>query len=400
VLLGMVSPYALRLKARSVEHIGTDAGDLFAVSTVASVISALATGFWLIPQLGVARLVVLLGVLLLIAGALAFFSARRSTRRGAAAAGLCLVLAGAAAISGSGAGKELPRGLLYLHDSPYAEIRVLDREEGRFLVLDGAVHTIAGFGVGESWHRYVPVFESCPRLFDAPGRVLLLGLGGGVVAQAYHAAGWEVDAVEIDPAVVQVAREYFGLEQSQARIHPADARRFLATHDETWDLILVDAFGSASIPFHLVTREFFALLRERLSPGGVVAMNVECRGWYDPIIGSIGRSLMTSFPVVWALPTAEPPNTLGNVVLVASGDPGFRLLDEELPHPQDFLHDDYEHWRAVQVMHAWDNAYLPSEHAGRILSDNSNPVALWSDAVNREARADLRDYFGDDPTLH
>jgi len=403
-LLGMITPYALRLKATSVDHVGRDAGNLYAVSTIASVVAALATGFWLLPSVGVLRLTLFVGAVLLLGAALAFFSARRGEGNGgkasAAAAASLLLLGAAAGFYGYARAEPMPKGLLWRQDSPYSEIRVLQREDGRYLLLDGGVHTIAGFGQGESHHRYVPVFESCELLFQKPGRMLLLGLGGGVVVQDYHMAHWNIDAVEIDPSVVFAARKFFDLKPVEARIHIADARRFLQESPHKWDLILVDAFGSSCIPFHLVTTEFFGLLKEHLTAQGIVAMNVECRQWYDPVVASVGKTLKRKFPIVWALPTQEPRNVLGNVVLLASPDSGFRFDEDRLPRPIDFIADDYEHWRVIQMNHGWDNRFDPTKIAGgQVLSDDRNPIELWSDAVNREARADLREYFGDDPAL-
>ncbi len=230
--------------------------------------------------------------------------------------------------------------------------------------------------------------------------MLVLGLGGGVVVQAYHQAGWKVDAVEIDPSVVHAAREYFGLRPQDAKVAIEDARHFLRESEQRWDLIVVDAFGSSSIPFHLVSEEFFALAKAHLKPHGILAMNVECREWHDPLVASVGLTLKQQFPVVWALPTQEPPNTLGNVVLLGAMDPEFQLPDERLPRPLDFINDDYEHWRVVQMNHAWANRFDPTQLPGaQILSDDRNRVDLWSDAVNRKARAELREFFGDSPLL-
>ncbi len=402
-LLGMITPYALRLKATSVDHVGRDAGNLYAASTIASVVAALATGFWLLPSLGVLRLTLFVGVVLLVGSALAFWGVRRTgseNRRVASSAALLFFLMAAAAGYGVVRAEVPPRSLLFKCDSPYSEVRVLQHEDGRYLLLDGGVHTVEGFGQGESHHRYVPVFESLEYLFDEPGRMLLLGLGGGVVAVDYHLAGWEVDAVEIDPMVVDVARRFFDLKPAQARVHLGDARRFLLETPKRWDLILVDAFGSSSIPFHLVTEEFFALVREHLLPNGVLAMNVEARQWYDPVVASIGKTLRQDFPVVWALPTQEPRNVLGNVVLVAGVDPALHFDEERLPRPIDVLYDDYEHWRVIQMNHGWDNRFDPAALArAEVLTDDRNRIELWSDAVNRQARVQLRETFGDDPAL-
>ena len=100
-----------------------------------------------------------------------------------------------------------------------------------------------------------------------------------------------------------------------------DGRAFLGTTDETFDLVIMDAFGSSSIPFHLVTRESFALIRSRLVPSGILAMNVEATAWHDILVHSLAATMQEVFKNVVVLPMAEPPNTLGNLVLLASDRP-------------------------------------------------------------------------------
>jgi spermidine synthase len=102
-----------------------------------------------------------------------------------------------------------------------------------------------------------------------------------------------VDAVEIDPEVIDVASRYFNF--SHDRLHIVDGRRFLREAGEPYDLVLIDAYGSSSIPFHLVTVEAFRDVRAALEPGGIVAINVISVGWNDPIVPMIGATLKEVF---------------------------------------------------------------------------------------------------------
>ncbi len=389
-LLGMVSPYAVRLRARSLEDVGRTAGDLFALSTLASVVSALLTGFYLVPWLGVSRLLLLVGLGLLAVSALAFWAG--GSRRGAAAAA-GLGIAGGLSWNAAAPGVEPGRGLLLLEDSPYAEIRVLERDETRYLLLDGGVHTAVTPGSWVSAHRYVPALGVAQSFFPRPGRLLLLGLGGGAVVKDYAAQGWDIDAVEIDAAVIRVARVHFGLEAEECRLFCMDGRRFLRASEDRYDLIVLDAFGSSAIPFHLVTQEMFALVAARLAPEGVVAINVETRSWDDELLAAIAATLATQLPAVVALPTSEPPNTLGNIVLLGSRR-ALELAENVLGHPKDFLHDPAQHWLALQRNHAWDNRYVPATAGAPILTDDRNPVDVWAESVNRQARQELHAFFG------
>ncbi|MGH7727122.1 MAG: fused MFS/spermidine synthase [Candidatus Eiseniibacteriota bacterium] len=401
-LLGMVSPYAIRLSARSIDEVGRVAGDLYAISTLASVAGALATGFWLIPSVGVRGLTLGVAGSLLVAAALVLAGTRPRT---GSTAGLSLLLALAggsgfvlarlpapAPAPAPGAADGSPARLVVREESPYAEIRVVDAGPLRYLLIDGGAHTIVNRESDQTMHPYVIALELGHDLFAEPGRMLLLGLGGGSLARSYSRLGWYVDAVEIDSAVTQVARTEFGLRPFHATLRHADARRFLATASRTWDLIVFDVYGSGSIPFHLVTQEAFALAKSRLAPGGVVALNVETVGWHHPLTHAVGRTLRTSFAHVLALPNAEPPNQLGNVVILASDRP-LEISEEALGDPVAALGDPYDHWRVVTRNHGWENRFEPGLKSGLVLTDDRNPADVWAEEINRQARRELHALF-------
>jgi len=107
--------------------------------------------------------------------------------------------------------------------------------------------------------------------------------------------------VEIDPAVSEAARRYLGLHDNpRLRVVDADARPFLRRTDKRYDLIFVDAYRQPYIPFYLATREFFRLARERLAPGGVLALNVAQVPGDDRLSEAIGSTLLAEFPQGWA----------------------------------------------------------------------------------------------------
>ncbi len=384
-LLGMASPYAIRLKAARLDEVGRTAGNLFAVSTVASVVAAIGTGFYLIPNLGVARLTLAIGVLLVAASLAGLLLARR--RAGAVAAAVVLALGAAGAIVAAPTSRpDAARGLLAVHDSPYAELRVVKQDGLRYLIIDGIYHSGVDPVSLASPFAYVDVLELPRSFFAAPGDMLLVGLGGGSLAAAYTRADWRVDAVEIDPDVTRLAREYFYLKDHHARVHHQDGRRYLIDTDRGYDVIIMDAFGSGLIPFHLITREAFALARSRLKPGGVLALNAWAAGWDDAIVGALAATLRTQFAHVLALPLAEPPDQLDNLILLASDRP-LELL-EEPPVPSYRFSPEYN--RA----HAWDNRFEPDIARAPVITDDLNPVDLWSERINLLARRQLQERIG------
>jgi len=382
-LLGMVSPYAVRLATRRVEEVGTTTGNLFAISTLASVAAAVLTGFVLIPALGVSRLLACVALTLFAAAALA--------RADRVAALLMVPAIGLTWLTAARAERPAP-GVLARVESPYAELRVVEAGGFRYLMLDGGAHTVFRAASGEPHQPYIYVAEIAADLSRPHGRLLLVGLGGGGAAEVFSRRGWQVDAVEIDPEVPKLAAEYFGLKPFYARVMVAEGRQFLQRSQDTYDVVFLDAFGSASIPFHLVTREAFAAAKVRLASGGILALNVETVGWKDPIVNALVATLQTSFRNVIALPTAEPPNQLGNVILLAS-DRDLAVTPEQLGDPVAALENEDEHFRVVSRHHGWENQYRPRN--GVVLTDDWNPVDLRAEEINLVARRWLRTQIPD-----
>ena len=382
-LLGMVSPFAVRLRTTSLEVAGRMAGELYAISTLASVVAALLAGFILIPAAGAERLAFLIGIALVVT---ALVGAALLKARTAPAVVMIAASVTAAIFAAPGDREDPDAGIIAITHSPYAEIRVVEVDDRRLMLIDGMVHTEVDAQTLDARSSYVDVLELAAGFYESPGRLLLVGLGGGSLVRQYARKGWSIDAVEIDPAVTRIARSYFGFDPSQTRVYHMDGREFLMEHNEVYDLIIVDAFGSSSIPFHLVTREAFAQFKCRLAPGGVIALNVIAVGWHDTLVHSLAATLNEEFSRVLVLPMAEPPDQLGNLILLASNRE--LALDWEPPVPMDRFSPEYN--RA----HAWDNRFVVDLAGVRVITDDLNPVDLWAEHINLATRKELHEYFG------
>jgi spermidine synthase len=107
---------------------------------------------------------------------------------------------------------------------------------------------------------------------------MIIGLGGGRTAWYHHKSvpDMKMTAVELDPAVVQIADQYFNVRpEANFDIAVEDGRVFLTRASERYDIILIDAYRGPFVPFHLLTSEFYRLVAARLAPGGVAVQNVE-----------------------------------------------------------------------------------------------------------------------------
>ena len=384
-LLGMVSPYAIRLKATTIDVVGRTAGNLYAVSTIASVVSAVFTGFFLIPNMGVGRLTFLIGIVL-VATALIGFASRQRAKVFLPSVAVIFAFVATASRLAPRQYVNPAQGLLLVEQSAYAEIRVVDKDGYRYMLIDGGTHSIVDPETWKSVFPYVDVLDIAKGFFSRPGTMLLVGLGGGSVVKSFAADDWRIDAVEIDPVVTKTAKRFFDLQDSEADIYHMDGRQYLITHDDLYDLIIMDAFGSSSLPFHLVTKESFALMGSRLAPNGVVAVNIEAVGWHDIIVRSLAATLQQVYVHVLVLPVAEPPSEIGNLIILASNRD--LELTEKLRDPQSRFGTDYNR------LHAWANSFEPDIDGVPVLTDDLNPVDVWAERINRVARENLHDYFG------
>jgi spermidine synthase len=293
-LLGTVAPFAIRLAIVDVGEAGRVAGRLYALSTLGSIVGTFLSAIVTIPLVGTQRTMLGSAAILLFSAALLL-----GARWHAAAAATAALLA-----VPPGAVKPTP-GLLYETESRYQYVQVVEGADGsRSLRLN------EGVAVHSVWHRESVLtggvwdtFLLVPPLLERPvERMLVIGNAGGTVARAYGELYSEVDivGVEIDPEVTAAGRRFLGLaDNPRLDVVDADGRPFLELTDERFDVIVVDAYRQPYIPFYLATEEFFSLARERLRPGGVLALNVGVVPGDDRLSDAIGSTLLAAFPQAW-----------------------------------------------------------------------------------------------------
>jgi spermidine synthase len=306
--MGMVSPFAIRLAANALASLGQTAGTLYALSTLGSIVGTMLTTFVLIPTFGASMILTGLAAALLVTAALTFPFRSRS----AAASGLAIALVAAlGGVYGFGqAEASLPMGHTLVREinTPYHHIEVVDDTLNgvRQLKFDRYIESSIEI---DPPHRtlsdYTRYFHLALAAKPDMQRVLFIGAGGGVGPRAFHMhdARMEIDVVDIDQAVLDVAHRDFFLEKSlNIRTIAADGRMFVRdAPDAHYDAIILDAFTiGGRIPFHLVTTEFFELCRQKLTPGGVFLMNINSapRGPNAQIFHSMYKTLDSVFPAV------------------------------------------------------------------------------------------------------
>jgi spermidine synthase len=273
LLLGAVSPYAVRLSVVAVEEAGQVTGRLYALSTVGSLTGTFLSALLLIPLVGTRRTFLIFAVALAV---VAVVGLRPRLRVVPVVMALALLLPEGTTKAETAFGRVVAE-----YDTEYQYARVVQNDDGRreLELNEGrAVHSVYDprtVLTGDYWDEFLVLpFAARP---SPPRRIAILGNAGGTTARAYGRLfpDTRVDAVDIDPELARIGRRWFDMTGPHLRSVSADARPFLRrAHDGAYDAIFVDAYRQPYIPFYLATREFFALARRKLAPGGTLVVNV------------------------------------------------------------------------------------------------------------------------------
>jgi spermidine synthase len=218
--------------------------------------------------------------------------------------------------------------------SAYHHIQVLDDQGIRVLSFNGSQETRMSLRNPLTGHFEYTEYFHLPWLWNPRmTNVLMIGLGGGSTQRAYqyYYNDVAIDTVEIDPAVVQVAKRFFNVQESPTlHLEISDGRAYLRRTEKRYDTIILDAYVSSRygsfMPYHLATKEFFSLANSHLTADGVLAYNVmgTMITWRADILGAVYRTLKEVFPQVYLFPAHESMN----VVLIATKNPQKLTLPE------------------------------------------------------------------------
>ena len=287
VLLAFIPPYFIKLLAHE-NHVGKAAGGIFSLSTVGSIIGGIATTFLFIPHLG-SRITFLLTVIVLLV-----ISVAGLWRFSKFSPLLLLLFIPFTFVRAN------ISDFLYSTESEYNIIMVTESHGQRFLRLNKlwGHHSKSLDPKTKLSGDYYDQFLVAQLFSDAKTTLILGNAAGTSMMQTRHFFSTRVDGVEIDPVITEVGKEFFGLVlDDMNRIYHEDARSYLIKKQEKYDVIYVDIYaGSAYVPFHVTTREFFELIKAALSEKGVMAINLHTYPPGAEIKEYILNTIVTVFP--------------------------------------------------------------------------------------------------------
>jgi len=311
VLLGAASPYAVRLSVRTVEQSGRVTGRLYAISTIGSLVGVFVAALVLIPFAGT-RLTFLTFALALAVVAMLGLGARALVV-GGLVIGVMLLPAGEVKAAAFG------DRVVFEEETEYGFSRVVQSASGerRLELNEGlAVHSVLRSDKSPTVGGYWDELSVLPWAVERPGgrgpeRIAILGNAAGTIGRGMTMLhpGLKVDGVEIDGRLTEIGKRWFDLRLSaDLRVFTADARPFLRRTTDRYDAVLLDAYRQPYVPFHLATKEFFQLVKDRLTPGGVLVINVGHPESDDGLEKALSATLASVFTHVMRDP-AQDVNT-------------------------------------------------------------------------------------------
>jgi spermidine synthase len=385
-LLGAVSPAIVRQLAGDPQRLGATVGGLFGWSTLGSLAGTLLAGYVLLVHFSLTGILVACAAAALALAAAYFLLYQRR------AWGVLLLVPPFAALPG---GADIEAALadgtharvVEARAGFYGELRVVEYSYGelrvRELLIDGLVQGAVDAATLQSTYETVYLLQALP-LAHRPGgtRALVAGLGPGLVPKWLHERGIATRAVEIDPAVLELARRHFGL-PAALPVVLEDARRFFASDRGQYDYIILDVFNGDTTPYHLVSREALAAVKARLAPRGVVAVNLVASAdgaSATPVLAMLERT----FGAVRVYPLRAPGSPLANLIAIAGEAP---LAEPRLD--EGALGDVHPLARAG-VRRALASAVPFAAPPGApLITDERNPVDVRDAQVREELRRQI-----------
>ncbi|MBU1177760.1 fused MFS/spermidine synthase [Patescibacteria group bacterium] len=370
VLLGMVSPFIIKLCSLHSQKIGNVAGSVFAWSTVGSVIGTFLPTLLLISIWGTKATITIFAIILIVLASLGMASKKRYLL-----GWLILLIIPVVGVI------RLPikatAGLVFEDESVYQYLQVVDEDNKRYLAFN------EGGGFQSIYDRnniltdlYYDYFTVLPYLAPtSEKKVLILGLAGGIISKQldyFFAEDIMIDGVEIDRKVIAAADQYFALRNDSLTVHNQDGRIFLQHTDNKYDLIIVDAYQKQIyIPWTMTTQEFWQEAKAKLTNDGVVAINVNAATANSQLLQAITNSMASVFPYTYLAKVGDQDSW--NYMVVASEN---ELAWESLPS-------------AVLSPELADIAYELSSNMERIeydqtemiLTDDKAPIEFMIDAM-------------------
>ncbi len=332
ILLGCVSPFAIRLSVEQVGKSGRTSGQLYAISTAGSIVGTFLPVLVLIPNIGTYATFIVFSVALLIVSLIGLLATRptQSVTKGGNGVSknllpLLLLIPLSLALFGLKGPIKPPSGtngggvLITERESAYNYIQVVHSDDEMQLVLNEGLgihsiynpHQVLTHGPWD-YFMIAPYFNNPPFTPSQIHNACIIGLGAGTIPRELDAAygALPIDGVEIDGEIVKLGQQYFHMNEPNLHIIVQDGRYFLRTTTQHYDLIGVDAYQQPYVPFQLTTTEFFREVKSHLTPTGVVVANAGRTSTDFRLVEALAQTMHTVFSDVYIIDTERFANSI------------------------------------------------------------------------------------------
>ncbi len=390
-LLGMVSPYLVRLGIYDMENSGKIAGKIYAMGTIGSIIGTFIPTFITIPLIGTGKTFFLFAFLLNVVCALYFIFHKKHNIKNVVTSILLLVFLLMPFQDSFAFWKS---NIIYESESLYNYLQVSETEDSVILSTNVAfgVQSIYKKDGSLSGYYYeyalmAPFFMD-EASFDKDLDVLVLGLGTCTYSKQLkkYFPNSSCDSVEIDEKIAWLAGEYFNLKEDEANIYINDGRSFLETENAgLYDIILADAYQDITVPFHMSTVEFFQSVKNHLKPGGILIVNINMRsGDFEGVPEYLAGTVKSCFNSVYRVDLTNVTNS----VLFVSDNPN--MLENYERNTRITMSEDHDLYSISRYV---GNNISEVEDSDLILTDDLAPVEiLGQKSLNKIVEQEL-EYF-------
>ena len=366
-ILGMVSPFVIRLLIVDVKQSGQVAGSVYAFSTLGSILGTFSSAFLIIPWLGSRETLLICSFLLILISSIGlvkkpwFF--------------FFLLLPILIYFGWSDQTLSSEASLIYEKESLYHLVQIVQSGEKFHLKFNEGSGVQSTYIPGQplvgayyDYYSFLPYF-----FYEDDLDILLIGAGGGTIPNIFvkllaDEFDLTIDSVEIDQEVIKAAELYLDYPSDQINTIISDGRTYLRSNDKKYDIIIVDAYAQQYyIPWHLTTKEFFTEIKSHLSVRGILAINENSKYEDSILMKSISQTMRSVFSNLYVVPAKYAYNymvmasnrTLNFSNWSAISNPDIQVLMRE---------SEKNYWQVDQIEEKY------------ILTDNKAPIEFYTES--------------------
>lgn len=388
LLLGFVSPFLIKIATKELHTIGRTVGLFYSISTAGSVAGTIITGFYLVPAFGVNNIFLLTGSALIGLSALYFVLFRKQI----IALSLLIIpllMPGHQTNIDKTYANGTHMSQVFNSDTYYGKLQVVEYSNGsqrlRKMLIDGQPQGGIDMNNQKSIFTYANFLTEIPYALsnskEQSQRGLVIGLGAGIVPNWFQGKGIPIDIVEIDPEVIDVAKQYFFYKTS-GKEYSEDARYFLGSTKKQYDYILLDIYSGDLMPGHVVSVEAFSLIKDLLREDAIFAINWIGQLEESFIFSSLYHTLDQAFDHVDIYPNFDTKKEkYGNITIVAYQGEKNSLDINSVKLDSVHTNNQIEFISAL----AQNYQFTPMEEK-IILTDDYNPVDVYNNELREEVR--------------